>query len=231
MGTAKQLYQLQEVDLEIESYEQALSQKADQLGERQALDNAQSKLASEQQQLEELRHQQHSAEWEVDDILSKITAAEQQLYGGKITNPKELSSLQHEVTTMKSKSDNLENKALEIIDRVEEAEKSVAAATSELKKLDSEWQKQQQQLSTEIDQIKSKLSDLNHKRQQASAEIEPQAVESYERVRKQKKQAVAKVEQGICRGCRISLSSSELQQVRSGNLVHCGSCGRILFLP
>ena len=104
-------------------------------------------------------------------------------------------------------------------------------ATGEFEELEAEWQKQQQQLSAEIDQLKSKLSDLNHKRQQVSAEIEPRAVESYENIRKQKRQAVAKVEQGICRGCRISLPSSELQRVRSGNLVQCGSCRRILFLP
>ena len=40
MAITKQLYQLQEIDLEIESEEQALSQKTSQLGDRQVLDNA-----------------------------------------------------------------------------------------------------------------------------------------------------------------------------------------------
>lgn len=231
MTVAKQLYQLQEIDLEIESEEQALSQKTSQLGERQVLDSAQSQLASEQQRLDELRRQQHAAEWEVDDILSKIAAAEKQLYGGKITNPKELSSLQHEVSTMKAKSDQLENKALEIIDQVEAAEESVAAATSEFQKLETEWHRQQKQLSDDIKQLKSQLADLKQKRQQLSEEIDSQAVTLYEKIRQQKKQPVAKVEQGICRGCRISLPASELQRARSGHPVQCSSCGRILFLP
>ncbi len=231
MTVTNQLYQLQEIDLEIESTEQTLNQKVSQLGDRQVLDGAQSKLASEQQQLDELRHQQHDAEWEVDDLLSKIAAAEEQLYGGKITNPKELSSLQHEVNTMKAKSDQLENRALEVIDQVEAAEKSLAAATSELHNLEGEWHRQQQQLSDEIAQLKSRLADLQQKRQQLSEEIEPQAVKLYEKIRQQKKQPVAKVEQGICRVCRISLSASELQRARSGQPVQCGSCGRILFLP
>ncbi|MEE8619379.1 MAG: C4-type zinc ribbon domain-containing protein [Dehalococcoidales bacterium] len=34
----------------------------------------------------------------------------------------------------------------------------------------------------------------------------------------------------MCRGCRISLSAAELQQARSGSLVQCSNCGRILFL-
>jgi predicted nucleic acid-binding Zn-ribbon protein len=231
MTVTNQLYQLQEMDLEIESTEQALSQKVSQLGDRQILDRAQGKLASEQQQLEELRHQQHDAEWEVDDLLSKIAAAEEQLYGGKITNPKELSSLQHEVNTMKAKIDQLENQALEVIDQVETAEKSVTAATDEFRNLEEEWHHQQQQLSDEIAQLKSRLAYLQQKRQQLSDEIEPQAVKLYEKIRQQKKQPVAKVEQGICHVCRISLSASELQHARSGQPVQCGSCGRILFLP
>ncbi len=108
---------------------------------------------------------------------------------------------------------------------------SAAAASSELKKLEAEWQSQQQQLSADIEALKNKLSDLKQKRQLRSAEINQQTLEAYDKLRKQKGQAVAKVEQGICRGCRISLPSSEMQQVRSGNLVQCGSCGRILFLP
>ena len=231
MSVAKQLFQLQELDLEIESKEQTLRQKDSQLGEDRVVTIARAKLAEEQQQLGELVHQQRSAEWEIDDLDSKITAVEKQLYGGKIINPKELASLQHEVNTLKAKQDQLENKALEIMDRVELAEARVADASSEVKKVESEWQHQQQQLSAEIDQLKSELPELQRKRQLLSGEIDPQAVEFYERLREQRGEVVAKVEQGICRGCRISLSSSELQRARSGNMVQCSSCGRILFLP
>jgi predicted nucleic acid-binding Zn-ribbon protein len=230
MTVTKQLYQLQELDIEIEQEEQTLNQKVGQLGEREALDNVQSRLASEKEQLEELKHQHRSAEAEVDDLLSKIAAAEEQLYGGKITNPKELSSLQHEVTMMKDKIDQLENRALEKIDQVETAENGVTATTTELKKMEEEWHQQQKQLSSDIEQLKTSLVDLRQKRQRLSEQIEPSAVALYEKIRQQKKQAVAKVEQGICCACRISLSASVLQKARSGQPVQCGTCGRILFI-
>ena len=230
MAITKQLYQLQEFDIELEQTEQTLSLKTGQLGKREALDNAQSRLTSERQLLEKLKHQRHDAEWEVDDLLNKIAAAEKQLYGGRITNPKELTSLQHEVNTMKARSDQLENKALEIIEQVETAEQSVAAASSEYEKLEGEWLRQQQQLTDEIELLKKNLADLTEKRRQLVEQIESPAVKLYERIRQQKKQAVAKVEQGICRACRISLSASALQKARSGQPVQCGSCGRILFI-
>ena len=231
MGVVKQLYQLQEVDLEIESNEQTLSRLASQLGENQAVVEANARLTSEQQRLDELRHRQRSAEWEIDNLVTKITAAEEQLYSGRIKNPKELTNLQHEVDLLKAKRDQLENKALETMDQVELAEANVAATGSEFNRLEAEWHNQQQQLSADIGALKSKLSDLRNKRQLWSAEIDPQAVGIYDKLRKQKGQAVAKVEQGICRGCRISLPFSELQQARSGHLVQCSSCGRVLFLP
>lgn len=231
MGVAKQLYQLQEVDLEIEASEQTLNRMVSQLGKNQVVVEAQTRLTSEQGQLDALKHRQRSTEREIDDLVSKITTAEEQLYSGRIKNPKELTSLQHEVNVLKAKRDQLENKALEVMDQVEQAEANVAAADGEFNKLEVEWHHQQQQLSADIEALKSKLSDLRDKRQLLSAEIDPQAVAVYDKLRKQKGQAVAKVEQGICRGCRISLPFSELQQARSGNLVQCSSCGRILFLP
>ncbi len=231
MVVPRQLFQLQEIDLEIESHEQALHQKTGLLGENHLVVQAQKKLASEQKRLEELKHQQHSEEWEIDDVVSKIKTVENQLYGGKISNPKELSGLQHEVNTLKDNRDHLETRALEIMDQVEAAEARLAAASNELGKVEDEWQAQQQLLSSEIEQLKNRLSDLKNNREQVLAGIDLRAVESYEKLRKLKGQAVSRVEQGICRGCRISLSSSELQQVRNRNLVQCGSCGRILFLP
>ena len=230
MGVAKQLYQLQEVDLELESNEQALRQLLSQLGENQAVVRAQAKLASEQQHLEELGRQQQSAEWEMDDLVDKLTAAEEQLYSGSVKNPKELTSLQHEVDGLKARRSQLEDKVLEIMDRFELATANVATISDELKRLEAEWHSQQQQLSTEIEQLKTTLSNLEQERQLLSAEIDSQVIELYHELRKQKGTAVAKVEQGICRGCRISLPTTDLQRVRSGSLVQCSSCGRILFL-
>ncbi len=230
MSITKQLYQLQEIDLELSSNEQALNQITSQLGENQVVVRAQAEFTSAQQQLEELKQQQHSIEWEIDDLISKLTAFEEKLYSGKINNPKELTSLQHEVDMLKARRDQLEDKALGVMDQVELATASVATMRSELKRLEAEWHRQQKRLSADMERLKTVLSDLEQKRQLLVAKIDPGAVELYHGLKQQKGTAVAKVEQGVCRGCRISLSAAELQRARSGSLVQCSSCGRILFL-
>lgn len=230
MSIAKQLYQLQEIDLEIESNERALSRIARQIGESAEVVAAQTRLELASKRLEELEHQQRSTEWEIDDITSKLAAAEEKLYSGKIRNPKELTNLQQEVEGMKVRRHQLEDKALEMMEQVELVTTNVANLSKELKRLESEWRSQQQQFSSEMERLKTALSGLKHKRGLLLAKIDPQSVAFYHELKKQKATAVARVEQGTCSGCRISLPTSELQQARSGNLVQCSSCGRILFL-
>lgn len=231
MNIAKQLYQLQGVDLERESLEQTMSQVASQLGESQAVIKAQAELESESQHLDELRQQQRSIEWEVEDLVNKLTTDEEKLYGGRIKNPKELNSLQHEVDGMKARRDHLEDKALELMSHVELSEASIATKSNELKKLKSEWRRQQKELSSEMKRLEVIASDLKQKWQTMASTIDPQTVEFYLERRGKKGIAIAKVEQGICRACHISLPTTQLQKTRSGKLVQCGSCGRILFLP
>jgi len=230
MSIAKQLYQLQEIDLEIESKEQALKELTSRLGESEALVSARRRLTEESKRLEDLKHRQLSLEWETDDLTSKIAPMEKDLYSGRIRNPKELANLQREVEELKAKRSGLEDRELEIMEQVELATKNSARINSEIKTMETEWQSQQQQLSAEIEQLKAALSELKTKQQDVSTRIETKCLELYQQLKKQKGQAVVRVVQGICRGCRISLPGAELQRARGGNLVQCSSCGRILFL-
>lgn len=230
MSVVKQLYQLQEMDLELESNEQSLNQIAAQLGESETVVRARYKLALEQQNLEELTRQQRSLEWEIDDITSKLSTAEGELYSGRIHNPKELANLQHEADILKARCRQLEDKTLEIMAQVELTTKSVATINSEFKALEAEWQSQQQQLSAKLEQLKKDKKLKLSLRKLHVAAIDPQTIEVYQTLKKHKGTAVARVEQGICRGCRISLPVTELQQARGDSLVRCSSCGRILFL-
>jgi predicted nucleic acid-binding Zn-ribbon protein len=230
MPTTRQLYDLEELDAATERDEESLKQKTGQIGVRDVLDAARDSLNSARKNLDELKHRHREAEAEVADLLAKIASTEEQLYSGRIHNPKELTGLQQEVASLKSRSDQAETDTLAIIDLVEAAERDATAAAAEYDRLEDEWRFQQQQLSGEIEQLKVELEELRLKRQQAAAQVEPAALAMYDKVRQQKKPAVARVEQGICQVCRISLSASQLQHARSGQPIQCGSCGRILFI-
>ncbi len=230
MTIARQLYELQEIDLELEASEQVLTQLVAQLGESQAIVTAQNRLSRESQHLEEVRQQQHSTEWETDDLTVKLAGVEEKLYGGRITNPKELANLQHEADGLKKRRSQVEDKTLEIMEQVSGTETRIAALGSDLKRLEAEWENRQQQLLADSERYRAIIAALKQKRQLVLAAIDSPAVSVYDQAKRQKGRAVAKVERGTCRGCGISLSTAQLQQTGGDRLVNCSNCGRILFL-
>ncbi|MFC2069729.1 zinc ribbon domain-containing protein [Chloroflexota bacterium] len=230
MNIAKQLFQLQDIDLELESDGQTLKLIMSQIGENGTIIYAQNKLDSEQQHLEELTRQQHSIELAIEDITSKLKKVEEKLYSGKIGNPKELTDLQHESEALKTNLAGREEQALELMEKVELAVKTETDSDSELNRLKKEWQYQQRKLSTDMEKLEITIANLKDKRQHLIDTFDSQTVEIYQELRKQRGTAVAKVQQGTCLGCRISLPVSDLQRVKGGGMVRCSSCGRILFL-
>jgi predicted nucleic acid-binding Zn-ribbon protein len=230
MGITRQLYQLQAIELDIVSKEKALANSLARLGESRVLLETRDRLSASERYLGELKKKQQDAEWEVEDVAGKLSSAQESLYSGRITSPKELSSLQHEVEGFKNKRDNLEEKALEIMEQVEATTNELEGLRWQLNEVEKSWRQEQQQLTGAIEELKISLLKLEKERQRALAGIDAETADCYSKIRQKKGQAVARVEQGICRGCGISLSTAELQRVKGDRIIMCNSCGRILFI-
>jgi predicted nucleic acid-binding Zn-ribbon protein len=230
MNISRQLFNLQEVDQELASNEQAYARITSQLGESKAVLDIRVKLETATGQLEDATHSQHTVEWEIEDLSAKLSKFEGELYSGKTTSPKELTGLQQEIDNLKKNRGKLEDHDLEIMETIERLNATISELRSNLEKRETEWQVQQKDFNAELKELEHTISALKEKREALASEIDPQVLTIYEELKKQKGTSVAKVEQGICRGCRISLPVNELQQVRSGSMVRCSSCGRILYL-
>jgi len=231
MSVASQLFELQEVDLQVEAREKAVRQMTAELGESDELRRARNGLVEEQRRLDGLTAGQRSLEWEIDDISSKQRNFEKDLYGGRIRVPKELSSLQQEVAALKGRRTQLEDQALALMEQIESSRGAASRLKAELQTVEAGWRARQDDLNRGIESERQLLAGLALKQQEMERGIDRLVLQTYQTLRRQKGTAVARVEQGICRGCRISLPSSELQRARGGSLVQCSSCGRILYLP
>ena len=230
MSIAKDLYQLQEMDLALEANLQAQKRVSGQIVESPIVIKAREKLVEEQKNVERLTAQQKSTEWEIDDLSAKIKETEKKLYGGRIFNSKELSSLQQETDDLKKRRSGFEDKSLELMDQLEILRKTIENSKSELATLETQWKEQQKQLVVELMQLKAAQVVLESNRKQLSGLFDAETLEIYQELRKRKGVAVAKVEQGICHGCRITLPNTDLQRAKGGGVVRCSSCGRIIFL-
>ncbi|HJX69574.1 MAG TPA: C4-type zinc ribbon domain-containing protein [Dehalococcoidia bacterium] len=231
MNSGKQLYDLQQIDLDLEDETERLSQVESQLSDNKALTQAQAELEGKRNYLAELEKKQKNQEWKVEDLQAKLSPLQKKLYAGSVKNPKELLSLQQQVADLKTQIRSEEDGVLEIMSQVEGLQKEIASKAAVVEELKEEWQKRQEELTAVQAELKVTIDIAEQKRSKLATTIEPIHLELYETLRAKKQgQAVAKVEQGRCQGCRITLPMSELQRARMGELVQCSSCSRVLCL-
>jgi predicted nucleic acid-binding Zn-ribbon protein len=81
------------------------------------------------------------------------------------------------------------------------------------------------------DQLDVKRLELMANREQFVSAIDSHLLHRYEALKRTKQgRAVSKVDQNSCQWCRVILTASELQRVRtSTDLQMCSNCGRILY--
>jgi predicted nucleic acid-binding Zn-ribbon protein len=230
MSLAGRLYKLQQLDLELQKKQQELSEVENQLGDNKALVSAESRLASQKEQLEDARKKQKSSEWELEDLQEKIRQIDSKLYSGKTKDPKELVYLEKEVKGLKSQTTIKEDTLLGLMSLTEETEARVKTTAGELERLKKEWEQRQETLRPRKSEIEIALADLQEERERSAEQIDSEAFNIYERIRITTGQAVVKVERGRCLGCHITVPTSQWQKAKAGDLIQCNNCSRILYL-
>jgi predicted nucleic acid-binding Zn-ribbon protein len=191
---------------------------------RAAYQEAEKALAARQAALKKASH-------EVDDAGIRLRKDEKRLYDGSVKNPKELASLQEEVTHLKARLKSLEDEDLDAMLAAEEAETALNKHRQELDAAEKEWQQYVAGLAEEKDSLLSQAKVLQVKRQRVISDLPWGDLQTYERLRRAKGgMAVAAVQSGLCGGCHVGVPAHILRQARTGTeLVMCPSCGRILF--
>jgi predicted nucleic acid-binding Zn-ribbon protein len=230
MTLTGQLYKLQQLDLELQRKQQELSEVVHQLSDNKALVVAESKLASHKEQLEDVRRKQKNSEWELDDLQEKVRQIDSKLYSGTSKDPKELVNLEKEVKGLKSQIRPKEDALLGLMSQVEEIEANVKTTIEEIERLKREWEQRQETFGQRKSEIEALLARLKRDRGVLAQQLDSEALNTYERIRLTRGQAVVKVERGKCQGCHIAVPTSQWQKAKAGDLIQCNSCNRILYL-
>jgi len=232
VNLGKRLYELQQLDLRLEKAAEELARVEHQLNHNEALERAKSDLEAIQKEQAALQEKQRVAEYAVDDLQAKLKPIQQKLFAGSVSNPKELGAMQQQANQLKSRVREEEDKVLDMMAQVESLQTAAAAKAADVDNIEREWAGKRNQLQAEQAELMAALDSDRTTRGEILGQIDPDHLRLYERLR-QKKQgsAVAKIEQGRCQGCKITIPVSELTQARAGELVQCGSCSRVLCVP
>jgi predicted nucleic acid-binding Zn-ribbon protein len=230
MSLAEQLYKLQQVDIELQRRQQELKEVEDRLCDDKALVAAVSEIAAQKEQLEDAKKKQKDSEWELEDLQEKVRKIDSKLYSGTTKDSKELVNLEKEVKSLKSQIRPKEDALLGLMSQVEEIESRVRITGEEIERLKREWEQSQETLGQRKSKVETVLAKLRADRNILEQQIDPEAINTYERLRLTSGQAVVKVERGKCQGCHITVPTSQWQKAKAGDLIQCTSCSKILYL-
>ena len=216
-----------------------LTEQKESLPESQRLAEVRDQLAELDSDLTIARKQQEEAnrevarlEGEVELIDEKIQREEARMYGGQVSNPKELSALQAEVESLKKKKGGIEDNELEAMEVRDQANATFERLTAEHQQAEAETAELSNKVAELTKDIDAQLAQHTSARDQIAPQIPESVVSLYEKIRDQKGGiGAAALEGGTCQGCHTKLPAKEAERVRaSSGLQRCDNCRRILVV-
>jgi predicted nucleic acid-binding Zn-ribbon protein len=230
-GRVEAIYRLQSIDNEMDEKADALRAIEDQLERNDELLAARKSVLREEEALRDSRATLRDMELELQQVSGKVSSTAKALYGGEVTNPKELAGMEQELEYLRRRQDGLEEDALVVMAAVEDRAEELKGAEERLAQVQELHEAAQVDLSEEAESLRRRLRALAEEREEIIKAVSSRDLSTYEGLRAQRGgQAVALLEDGICQGCRVALPTGLAQRVRRGTeLVQCASCQRILY--
>ncbi len=232
MRSVRELYDLQLLDWEIQQREEELSEVQGRIADDSTRIQAHRRLSAIEAKLGELGPAIRQSERAVQEIEGRISNLDNRMYDGSVTNPREFEALQEERANQVRNRGEEEDRLLEFMVEIEEAEELRERAKTAFEQIDAERSLELGTLETRREELTSEMPELHAQRQEMSAEYPPNIMAVYETVRRTRGgQGAALVDQrGMCEGCRLTIPNAELSRARSSEgIVQCGSCTRILI--
>jgi len=231
MTVVQQLYDLLAIDVEIERFRKSIVSIDDTLVDNHLLLETQRSLEETQATFRTQETERKDLELTVESFHDKGEQLESKLYGGTVRNPRELKDMQVELNLLREQEKQEEESLLVALGAAEETEQSLGSLKSALQEIQTARKKEQKQLLEEKAHLEQDSAVLGEKRQGISSLVDTVHLKLYDSLRSARQgQAVAKIERGMCQGCRISLPTKVVQVARTAQkLVQCPSCSRILY--
>ncbi|GAA1007626.1 hypothetical protein Aple_019150 [Acrocarpospora pleiomorpha] len=179
----------------------------------------------------DLGRDQSKAESDVDAVRLRAERDRKRLDSGQVSSPKDLASLQSEITSLHRRQGDLEEVVLEIMERREAADTKVADLRAERDELTATLSVAESRRDEAFAEIDKEAGEVRDRRAVLSAEIPADLLKLYEKLRESSGVGAAMLQGGRCQGCRTTLSIADLNQIRAAapdEVVRCEECRRIL---
>lgn len=171
------------------------------------------------------------AEADVEQVRQRAARDSARLTAGQ-GSPKDLQALQHEIDSLAQRQAALEDVQLEVMERLEAAQETLAERETEVARVEAELAEVTAARDTALAAVADESAAVTRAREDAAAGIPADLLAVYERVRASGGGiGAARLRSRRCEGCRMELNPVDLGRFRSAApdvVLRCEECGRIL---
>ena len=233
MTELRLLYELQELDLQIDELTKTLAELEAQLADDSVVAEAKRRVAVLETHAEQIAAQRRSIDRAIEDLQTRLARTQERMYSGSIKSVKEMEAAEEERANTERDIAENEDRLLEVMVRADEVDDTLAKGGEVVKRLEEQRSATVAKLTAEAEESRASLDDLTPRCDSTWDAISAPVLHRYESLRSSRGgTAIATVERGMCSGCRMTLSTSEQQRIRSASdPMMCSSCHRILYLP
>lgn len=235
MGAFERLIEVQDHDTVADQ----LRHRRQTLPELTELVRAEDKLAELERRAEQLRaerdgvaRQQRRHEDELASAEAKAAEIDRTLYSGTVRSPRELQALQAELESLRRLQAVIEDRVLEAMTERDPLDAALAGVDAERDRLDREGARLRATIAETQAAIDAELAVETEARSKAAADVPAELARLYEELRaKLGGTGAARLVNGRCSGCHLTLPAMELDRLRReppDAVIRCEQCGRLL---
>lgn len=233
MPDLKQLWEIQVLDGQRKALEQKLregqisgelkSLKAD-IEQGRTIFN---KLKEDYSSLKKIKK---TKEMDVASASEQIKSLGEKLYGGSITNAKEVNTSSMKLESLDEKVKRTEDEILAIMEQQDTLRSRLEAMSAELSKKAEDYRQKRGTLLASQEKVRQLLAKIPLSRQKMIERVDAGLWQKYTEIQKRFDDPLGKVEKATCMGCRVNIPFHDMRLLKQGDdLVLCSHCGRMLY--
>ncbi|MCS7207954.1 MAG: hypothetical protein NZ874_00085 [Fimbriimonadales bacterium] len=200
---------------------------------RERIEQTRQRMQEIKQRYEEMHARATEQELRLQEFDERIRRTEADLYSGRITNPRELQLLQHEIEQAKQAREQMDVEMLHIWEQMETMKQDIDKAERDMRHLERVYEAHMEDFRQRKAALEAEIAFHLRERAELAQQIDPDALARYEQLRQRLGgTAIAVVEQKACSVCHTLLTPYILKRLQNEDaLIACESCGRLLYDP
>jgi uncharacterized protein len=182
--------------------------------------------------VDDLVAEQTKVDADVEQVKTRRDRDRTRMGQGLVSNPRDLERMQHEMGSLERRITTLEDEELEVMARLEDAQRNLDELAGQLADADSRKARLEQARDARFAEIDAELAELAARRGPVAEAVPADLLALYDRLRAAKNGVgAAALRARQCSGCMLGLDNAELGAIRAAaddEVLRCEECQRIL---